>query len=133
MHGPKQKRKSPSSEINIYRDACRDLIARHPFKGGRRAVLMRLVDYVNRYSWDAFVSEETLARDCHVNVRTARRALEDARALGIIERTRRGTQWTGASHHVFKVAKPEDNRTDNRTPVADNRTRVTRQPDTGVQ
>jgi hypothetical protein len=136
MHEPKPKHKSPSSEINIYREACRDLVANHPkLSPLRRVVLMRLTHYINRHTWDAFVSEETLAKDCRTNTRTVRRALADGKALGIIERTVRGSQYTGASHHVFKLRQRDtlDVRDkDNRTLEADNRTPQARQPDSSV-
>ena len=112
MHEPIKKIKSISSEINIYREACRHLVAKHPkLSPLRRVILMGLTHYINRYTWDAFVSEETIAKDCRANIRTVRRAFEEGKALGIIERTRRGNQYIGASHHVFKLKQPEVHRT----------------------
>jgi hypothetical protein len=111
MHEPIKKLK-PSTEINIYREACRDLVAKHPkLSAARRVILMRMTHYINRHTWDVFVSEERLAKDCGAHVRTARRALEDGRTLGIIERTRRGNQYIGNSHYVFKLKTPEVHRT----------------------
>ena len=135
MHEPKPERKL-SSEINIYREACRDLVANHPkLSPLRRVILMRLTHYINRHSWDAFVSEETLAKDCRTTTRSVRRALADGKALEIIERTVRGSQYTGASHHVFKLRQPDTSDVrdkDNRTLEADNRTPQARQPDSSV-
>ena len=68
---------------------------------------MRLTHYINRHTWDAFVSEETLAKDCRTNPRTVRRALADGKAFGIIERTSRGNQHIGPSHHAFKLSAPD--------------------------
>jgi hypothetical protein len=128
MHGPNKKRK-PSTEINIYREACRDLVAKHPkLSPLRRLILVRLTHYINRHTWDAFVSEETMAKDCRTTTRTIRRAFEDGKALGIIERTRRGNQYIGASHHVFKLKHPEVHR----TPEAVHRTLEASAPDSSV-
>jgi hypothetical protein len=128
MHQPKPKRKI-SSEINIYREACRNLVASHPkLSPLRRVILMRLTHYINRHTWDAYVSEETLAKDCRTTTRTVRRALEDGKGFRIIERTRRGSHWTGASHHVFTLSKPDINRTGQ----AVNRTGEASKPDSSV-
>jgi hypothetical protein len=107
MHGPNKKRK-PSTEINIYREICRNHIASHPtLHPNFKVVLMRLTDYVNRHSWDAFVGEATLAKDCNVTTRSIRRAIAAGKRLGLLERTKRGNQYIGPSHHVFKVRKQE--------------------------
>ena len=68
---------------------------------------MRLTHYINRKSWDTFVGEATLAKDCHVSVRAVERALKAARDLGIIKRTVRGNQYVGPSHYVFQVSAPD--------------------------
>jgi hypothetical protein len=138
MHEPKPKRKI-SSEINIYREACRNLVANHPkLSPLRRVILMRLTHYINRHTWDAYVSEETLAKDCRAAPRTVRRALKAARRLNILERTRRGTQWSGPSHHVFKVSQPDSSVLLSRQSQPDTRSQSTgqagsSQPDSSVR
>jgi hypothetical protein len=106
MHAPRDKRKS-SAEINIYRDACRDLVAGHmALHPCHKVILMRLVDYVNRHTWDAFVGAETLAADCTTTVRSVRRALKSGRNIGIIEQTYRGN--TGRpSRYIFRTRLPD--------------------------
>ena len=52
-----------------------------------------------------------MAKDCRTTTRTLRRAFEEGKTLGIIERTRRGNQYVEASHHVFKLKHPEVHRT----------------------
>jgi hypothetical protein len=65
-------------------------------------ILLRLVDYVNRHTWDAFVGAATLADDCCTTPRSVLRALKSAKSIGIIEQTHRGN--TGrASRYVFTV------------------------------
>jgi hypothetical protein len=136
MHEPRPKRKI-SSEINIYREACRNLVASHPrLHPNHKVVLMRLTDYVNRRTWDAYVSEQTLAADCGVTTRTVRRAMNAGRRFNIIKRTRRGSTWSGPNHHVFLVSA-QDTRvpcTDkvHRTPVAVHRTPEVSAQDTRV-
>ena len=107
MHERKPKRKALTG-INIYREACRNAVACHPeLHVSHKVILMRLTDYVNQHTGDAFVGEVTLARDCNVTERSVRRALNRGKELGIIKRTYRGTQWTGASHHIFLIKPPE--------------------------
>jgi hypothetical protein len=140
MHEPVSK-SNALTEINRYREACRNLVANHSkLKPNHKVVLMRLTDYVNRHSWDAFVGEEKLADGCRVSPRTVRRALKAGKALGIIERTVRGNKGKGASRHVFRVASQPD------TPVLLNSPDISQpdkwgtstghgcpsQPDTGV-
>jgi hypothetical protein len=107
MHEPIKKRK-PSTEINIYREVCRNIVASHPkLHPCHKVLIMRLTDYINRKSWDTFVGEATLAKDCHVSVRAVERALRSARDLGIIKRTVRGNQYVGPSHYVFQESAPD--------------------------
>jgi hypothetical protein len=107
MHGPNKKRK-PSTEINIYREVCRNIVASHPkLHPCHKVIVMRLTDYINRKSRDTFVGETTLAKDCNVSVRAIERALKSAKALGIIKRTVRGNQYVGPSHYVFQVSAPD--------------------------
>ncbi len=106
MHEPIRKRK-PSSEINIYREACRNRIASDPrLQPGHKVVLMRLTEYVNRNTWDTFVSQAKLATDCHLTVRTVERAISAGMRFGIIERTFRGHNGIGPNHYVFKLKTP---------------------------
>jgi hypothetical protein len=108
MHEPLKKRKL-STEINIYREVCRNIVASHPkLHPNYKVPIMRLTDYINRKTWDTFVGEATLAKDCHVSVRAIERALKAARDLGIIERTVRGNQYIGPSHYVFRVSAPDE-------------------------
>jgi hypothetical protein len=81
MHAPRDKRK-PSAEINIHREECRNLVAKHPFLHPyHKVILMRLADYVNRHTGYAFVGEETLATDCNTTSRSVRRALKSRKTL----------------------------------------------------
>ena len=69
MHEPVSK-SNALTEINRYREACRNLVANHSkLKPNHKVVLMRLTDYVNRHSWDAFVGEEKLADGCRVRAK----------------------------------------------------------------
>ena len=66
---------------------------------------MRMTDYVNRYCYEAFVGEETLAKDCNVTPRSIRRAKVAAIKHDILECTQKGNQYVGASRYVFKLSE----------------------------
>jgi hypothetical protein len=116
MHEPKEKRK-PSSEIYLYREECRSTINGHPdLHPCYKVILLRLVEYVNRRTREAFVGGERLAADCNTTTRSVRRALRAGKALGIIELTRRGN--TGRpSRYVFKLPDTTDQTTGQQCPV----------------
>jgi hypothetical protein len=102
MNEPKSKGKK-SSEINIYRERCRNFVASHPkLHPNHKVIIMRMTDYVNRHSYEAFVGEEKLAADCNTTPRSVRRAKNAAKRLGIIECTLRGNT-NRASRHIFRV------------------------------
>jgi hypothetical protein len=96
------KSTTKQSNINPYRERCRKLVAGHPkLHRSHKFILMRMTDYVNRHSYEAFVGEKTLAEDCAVNPRSVRRAKEAAIEHGILECTQKGNQYIGASRYVF--------------------------------
>jgi hypothetical protein len=106
MHEPNKKSKSPD-EINIYRERCRKFVAGSRLHPSHKAIILTMTDYVNRYCYEAFVGEETLAADCNTTPRSVRRAKNAAIKLGIIECTVRGNVGR-ASRHVFKLDELQD-------------------------